>query len=591
MLKERRQKRIMSLLYRDGLVDLNELARIMPEVSRVTLRRDISELAETGALKRTHGGAILHDREALGRVEPATDAKVLPMQPSGQELADMDAVVLPPLEGRGSDALRRQLVRRGIPFLAESAPQPGGVYLGPDNFKAGHALGRLAGQSTVSDEATVLLVCQRDLANTRARADGFAAGFEAAFGGRVTFMRVDGKGAYRSALRVVTEALAASEDATIGFGVNDHSALALIDAAASADRSMMVYACGGESPGFVGRLAENGPLQAVAAFFPELVGTYAIDLIADAMRGGQLPTEALTPHAIVSAQTLQDFYVVQEGSWRVRADVADQLPDAPMRSARIGEVAGRVGFMPHYPAHDWYRAMGQAIASRCKLHGLTLLTAPPHQGIAAELSRLRRLLAQAALQRIERDSTIILGEGEATLLLAEAIRARAFDDPTSLRGVTVITNALDILSRLEDAPEVKTILTSGEYQAADRCLVGPSVGALFEQVRADIAFLSVAGISAEFGISAVDQRLALAGSRFAQAARRTIALADHTLVGTDANHRIARADAFDELITDDGALPGDRQRLRAAGIDVFVADEPATPEIGQPLARAARFAS
>ena len=35
----------------------------MPEVSRVTLRRDMAELAEAGALKRTHGGAILPDAQ------------------------------------------------------------------------------------------------------------------------------------------------------------------------------------------------------------------------------------------------------------------------------------------------------------------------------------------------------------------------------------------------------------------------------------------------------------------------------------------------------------------------------------------------
>ena len=46
MLKERRQKRILAALNQEGSVDINELARIMPEVSRVTLRRDIADLAD-----------------------------------------------------------------------------------------------------------------------------------------------------------------------------------------------------------------------------------------------------------------------------------------------------------------------------------------------------------------------------------------------------------------------------------------------------------------------------------------------------------------------------------------------------------------
>lgn len=568
MLKERRQKRIIGLLQRDGLVDINDLARLMPEVSRVTLRRDIAELADAGALKRTHGGAVRADHDVLAATTQRSAE-------AANQFADMDAVIVPPLEGRGGDALRRQLVRRKIPFLAESAPQTGGVYLGPDNHAAGHALGALAGAEARPGEATLLLICQRELANTRARADGFEAGFRAHFAGPVSVLRVNGKGAYRPALRVASDALKVNGAITAAFGVNDHSALAALDAAEAQGAAVRVYACGGESPDFVGRLAENGALRAVAAFFPELVGAHAADLAAEALRGQPLPREAVTPHAILTAGTVGDFYARRGEAWCLRPDYRDRLPDAPPRSARCGGLSGRLGFMPHYPAHDWYRAMGQAMQARSAEHGLDFVVVAPHQSIAAEISRLRRLVAETALGRIAPHQTIILGEGETTLLLAEALRARAADAPDSLSGVSVITNALDVLSRLEDQPAIKVILTSGEYQAADRCLVGPSLGALFEQMRADLAFLSVGGVTPEFGISSVDERLALAGSRFVQAARRTIALADHTLVGVDANHRIARMGAFDELITDDGALPGDRQRLRAAGVDVTVAEEPA----------------
>lgn len=580
MIKERRQKRITTVLRREGVVDINDLVRLMPEVSRVTLRRDIAELAEAGALKRTHGGAVLPDSERLsGSVDGPTLVSVDGIR---AELDSMDAVILPPIEGRGGDALRRQIVRRGIPFLAESAPQTGGVYLGPDNTAAGFALGKIAGRQSTGESATLLLVCQPELPNTRARSDGFEAGFRSAFTGNTTVLRVNGKGTYKTALRVAADAFstydAISEDTiTIAFGVNDHSALAAMDAATQAGRKVGVYACGGEHPSFVGRLAEQGSLRAVAAFFPTVVGAYAVDLIAHALRGNELAEDALTPHVLLTAENLTDFYSDETGDWALREDHLDAIPDVPMRPAKTGQISGRVGFMPHYPAHDWYRSMMQAMHARCAEHGLELVVSPPHQGIAAELSRLRRLVAQAALVRIKPGQTIILGEGEVTLYLADALRAVAFDDPASIQGVTIITNALDVLSRLENTPELKVILTSGEYQAADRCLVGPSLGALFELMRADIAFLSVSGVSPEFGISTLDERLALAASRFVKAARRTVALADHTAVGADANHRIARPGEFHDLITDDGALPRDRQRLRAAGVDVTVADEPPAP--------------
>lgn len=585
MIKERRQRRILSILQADGMIDLAELSRMLPDVSRVTLRRDMAELADAGALKRTHGGATLPDAQVL-RASPFMPTLV-PDEPVRAQLDDMDAVVLPPIEGRGGDALRRQIIRRGIPFIAESSPQNGGIYLGPDNAAAGFALGEVAGRETQGSRATVLLVCQAELANTRARTDGFLAGLRSSFAGDLTVLRVNGKGSYKPALRVAADAMSANvnPDAVgpidIAFGVNDHTALAIMEAAKAAHQTIRIYACGGEHPSFVGQLAEQASLRAVSAFFPTVVGAYAIDLIAYALRGNDIVDQAVTPHVVLTAQNLDDYYQRQSGEWVLREDHLARIPGVPMRPAKSGKVSGRVGIMPHYPAHDWYRSMIQSMRERCGDHGLELVVAAPHQGISAEVSRLRRVVAQTALARIHPDQTIILGDGEATLFLAEALRAIACDTPARIRGLTVITNSLDILSRLEGAPEVKVILTSGEYQAADRCLVGPSLGALFELMRADTAFLSVGGISPDFGISSLDERLALAASRFVKAARRTVALADHTAVGADANHRIARAGEFRELITDDGALPSDRQRLRTAGVDVTVAEEPAAsaPEI------------
>ncbi len=106
-----------------------------------------------------------------------------------------------------------------------------------------------------------------------------------------------------------------------------------------------------------------------------------------------------------------------------------------------------------------------------------------------------------------------------------------------------------------------------------RCLVGPSLGALFETLRVDKAFLAVDGISARFGPSASDERMALAARRFVDASREVYVLADHSLVGQDANHRIVPLDRVDELITDSGSLPADRLAFASAGTRITLADE------------------
>ena len=583
MIKDRRQQRILSILASDGALEIAELARTMPEVSQVTLRRDIAELAEAGALKRTHGGAVLPDAALLKR--PAEGAG-----PGLSGIDALDAVILPPFPGRGGEALRRHIARRGIPFLAESAPQQGGVYLGPDNRAAGLALGRLAGGAASGPSLRLLVIGQPELENTRDRVEGFEAGLAETFGGTVETVTINGQGNYRVALRVARDALASSDPFDIVFAVNDHTAVAAAEAAARHGAELALYATGGENPDFVAQVADNGPLRAVAAFFPEVVGAYAIDRLASALAEGGAPDASETPHAIITADTL-DHYFEQGGTgWRLRDDRrAEMLGGATPRG--LGTRRARIGFMPHFPAHDWYRAMIQAMQARAAKHRLEVVVTPPHQGISTEIMRLRNEIAGLAAATLAPGETVVLGEGEATLCLAAEIRRIAFGETGRLSGLTVITNSLDVLERLEGAPGIKTLLTSGEYQASDRCLVGPSLGALFERMRADRAYLSVAGVSPRFGASALDERLALAASRLGGAARRTIALAEHTLIGAEATHRILRIEDLDEVITDDGTMPADRQALRAAGVDVTVAGEEdgltAPPDLPAFQARAA----
>jgi len=587
MIKQHRHSRILSILRRDGVIDLGELARLMPEVSKVTLRRDLADLADAGALRRTHGGAVLPDADLVGNAPPAGNGESEELD----ELENLDAIILPPIPGRGGDALRRKVARSGVPFIAESAPQEGGTYLGPDNRAAGYELGLHAGRETPGQQAHVLIVGHPDLTNTQERADGFEAGFRTAFGGVVNVTRVNGQGSYRPALRVALDALRTNEAIAVAFGVNDHSAIAAIDAGADVMRPLAVYATGGESAEFVARLRDGGPLRAVSAFFPEVVGARAIDLAMECLAGGAPGAAVRTPHEIVTAANADDYYEPCETGWRLIPSRAEALIGENER--RPGALrTGRIGFMPHFPAHDWYRVLIQAMRTRAAEFGIELVVSPPHKGIAAEMSRLRRQIAGIAVERLAPGETIILGEGEATGYLAEELRRVCFEKPTRLSDVTVITNSLDVLFTLDDAPHLKVILTSGEYQQADRCLVGPSLGALFDRMRADTAFLSVAGVSPEFGISAVDERRALAGSRFVDAARRVVALADNAAMGTDANHRIAPTRDVDEVITDDGALPADRQKLRIAGVDVLIAGEAGddTPHQSAPRTQMARQA-
>ena len=190
--------------------------------------------------------------------------------------------------------------------------------------------------------------------------------------------------------------------------------------------------------------------------------------------------------------------------------------------------------------------------------------AAPQAGIAREIRALRELIARAAADKVEPGDIVAINGGEMGLMLAEEL--------AGFRDITVVTNALEIMERLDGVAGVKVIMTSGEYYSKYRCLVGPSLGALFETLKASKAFLSVDGVSAQFGPSAADERLALAARRFIEGSRQTFILADHSVVGVDAGNRIAPLRAVAEVITDGGTLPADRLALAATGTLVTISD-------------------
>jgi DeoR/GlpR family transcriptional regulator of sugar metabolism len=581
MIKSVREIRILAALHEHKALSVHELCALLDDASAVTVRRDLARLARRGALVRTHGGAVwpAAPTDAAGAAGELID----PPAPNGPgasapgdelDLRSLDAIILPPIPGRWAGTLRLRARRRGIPFLAESSPQEGGVYLGPDNLAAGRDVGRVAGRMLreLVGEARLLTITLEELANTRERAQGFLEGLEETFAGPVASWCVDGKGAFATALRASLDAFQAHPGINVVFGVNDHSVMAALEAA---DRlgvaDLRAFSVGAEGQALLDRLAGGRRLKACAALFPEVVGRRAVDVLALALAGEPMPAEVRTPHAVLTADNLPAFYRPTSAGWLLvpeamarfagdgRADRALEVP-----SAADGRRPS-IGFLPHYPAHDWYRNMARAMRERAAERGLELRVAPPAAGVAQEITALRRQIAGAARRRVRPGDTILVNGGEVSLLLAEELG--------DAREVTVVTNSLDVLERLGGRPGLKVILTSGEYQPRSRCLVGPSLAALLETLRIDKAFLAVDGITARFGLSAGDDRLALAAKRFVDASREVLVMADHSVVGVDAHVRIAPVAAATEIITDSGTLPVDRLALAASGARIVLADE------------------
>ena len=106
-----------------------------------------------------------------------------------------------------------------------------------------------------------------------------------------------------------------------------------------------------------------------------------IDVLADAFAGAPLPPEVRTPHAIVTADNLPQYYRLEGESYVLseRAPEKLGLPTA-LGGRRRYATPHVIGFMPHYPAHDWYRNMARAMRTRAQDLGLQLRISAPMAG-------------------------------------------------------------------------------------------------------------------------------------------------------------------------------------------------------------------
>ena len=98
----------------------------------------------------------------------------------------------------------------------------------------------------------------------------------------------------------------------------------------------------------------------------------------------------------------------------------------------------------------------------------------------------KQLIGKKASELIESGETIILDSGSTTTEIAKNLMGR--------KGLTVITNALNIALILGAEPGIELIVTGGEFKPPTLSLTGQKAADFFEDIHVDKLFLATAGI-------------------------------------------------------------------------------------------------
>jgi DeoR/GlpR family transcriptional regulator of sugar metabolism len=563
-----RLQEVVSLVERRGFLSVRELSQAF-DVSEVTIRRDLQRLQDEQRLLRTYGGAMALTKTSGGPVAPAEPPPALALENLALEQADVWVNVS--LSPRADMILLERAEKHGVAIIAESLAMAGArTLVAADNYQAGWSLGRWAGAYALAHfggQARVLDLTYH-LSNTQERSRGFMGGMQEVLPAAQVLLSLTTQSDWKSAYRLTTDAMHVHPDINVIFCINDILACGAIQACKDMGidpEAVLVLTFGLEGKTLRDELMQRAYLKAGMAMFPEIVGPACVEAAIGAFQGRDLAPQLVTPHAVLTADTLEEFYEQHNGEWRLKLDAAKEALPIPVNfsASGSGKLPQRVGFLVRFSEHEWYQNLIAAMRTYASSLGVALVLADAAENLKDELVLRKLSIANEASKLVKPGDVILIDGGQVTTFLAETLQ--------DVSGITVITNAMPVFDALRMRPGINLIVTGGLLRHESQVLVGPTVESVLRELRADKLFLAVSGVSIGFGLSHTNPAEVTIKQAMIRAAREVILLADHTKFEQESVMQIASVQVVDKLITDNALPASTRLELAKLGIEVVLA--------------------
>jgi len=177
-------------------------------------------------------------------------------------------------------------------------------------------------------------------------------------------------------------------------------------------------------------------------------------------------------------------------------------------------------------------------------------------------AQAKRDIGRAAASLVPDGATVVLSSGSTVLELAHRLRGRR---------LTVITNAIDVVTALADEPAIEVVVLGGILLPRRRSLVGHLADLAARDLRADYAFMGVSAIDLAHGFMTEDVGEIQTDRALRGMARECIVLADATKLDRVAPGFMFGFDQVGTLVTDERLRPAMRAALEERGLRVMIA--------------------
>ncbi len=172
-------------------------------------------------------------------------------------------------------------------------------------------------------------------------------------------------------------------------------------------------------------------------------------------------------------------------------------------------------------------------------------------------------LAAAAVSELPDTGSIIIDSGSTLTTLAKVVPADA--------NLRVVTNSLTVGYALAEHDSVDVIIVGGKVRKNTLAMVDVEAVAAIEPLRVDTLFISSDSASPETGLTTPYREEAAVKQAMISAARRVVALVDHSKFRADQFVRFAEWSDIDVLITNTELDPTVVATIEATGTTVRLA--------------------
>ncbi|BCH25206.1 DeoR/GlpR family DNA-binding transcription regulator [Mesorhizobium sp. L-8-3] len=221
------------------------------------------------------------------------------------------------------------------------------------------------------------------------------------------------------------------------------------------------------------------------------------------------------------------------------------------------ELSERFGVSEDTARRDFREMAADGLIKR--VHGAALPISPaalPFSGRYRIASDLKARLAKAGARLVLPNQVVVMDGGTSNLEVARHL-------PRDLPA-TIVTNSPPIATATSEHPMLEVILLGGVFDKRSQMTLGARVLDALRDVNADLCFIGVHGLHAEFGLTTSGYDEATIKQAMMKSAAEVAAVATPDKFGSAAAHKFGDLALVDVLVTEDSARA--REWVTAASI-------------------------